>query len=145
MAQQPNTRSRGTREQGKQKSRSGSTAKSTGQSRTQESNAQSRTQESTAQLREDLHQLTQTIEELIGATADDSRSNIKALRDRAEKRLKETRERLESRGERLYGEARDTVEHRLDVSDRYVHDNPWTSLGIGAAFGVIIGMLIGRR
>ncbi|MBF7051826.1 DUF883 domain-containing protein [Halomonas sp. KAO] len=136
MAQQRNTRSRGTREQGKQNTRSRSTAKSTGQSRTQES---------TAQLKEDLHQLTQTIEELIGATADDSRSNIKALRDRAEKRLKETRERLESRGERLYGEARDTVDHRLDVSDRYVHDNPWTSLGIGTVFGVIIGMLLGRR
>ncbi len=66
-----------------------------------------RTHESTEQLKEDLQHLSQTIEELVSATADDSRGNIKELRERAEKRLKETRERLESRGERLYGEARE--------------------------------------
>ncbi|MFP4137893.1 MAG: YqjD family protein [Halomonas sp.] len=104
-----------------------------------------RTQESTQQLKEDLHQLSQTIEELVSATADDSRGNIKELRDRAEKRLKETRERLESRGERLYGEARETLDHQVDACDRYVHDNPWTSIGIGAVVGVVVGMLIGRR
>jgi len=101
--------------------------------------------ESTEQLKEDLHHLTQTIEELVNATADDSRSNIKELRGRAEKRLKETRDRLENRGERLYDEARDSVEHQVDAVDRYVHDNTWTSIGIGAALGIVVGMLIGRR
>ncbi len=110
-----------------------------------EPSSHSRTSESTQQLKEDLHHLTQTIEELVSATADDSRSNIKELRERAEKRLKETRERLESRGERLYGEARDNVTQRVDACDRYVHDNPWTSVGIGAAVGVVVGLLIGRR
>lgn len=104
-----------------------------------------RAHETTQQLKEDLHHLTQTIEELVNATADDSRSNIKELRDRAEKRLRETRDRLESRGERLYGEARDSVEHQVDALDRYVHDNPWSSIGIGAAAGVVIGLLLGRR
>lgn len=104
-----------------------------------------RTHESTEQLKEDLQHLSQTIEELVSATADDSRGNIKELRERAEKRLKETRERLESRGERLYGEARETIDHQVDACDRYVHDNPWTSIGIGAGVGVVIGLLIGRR
>lgn len=101
--------------------------------------------ESTRQLKEDLQHLSQTIEELVSATADDSRSNVKELRDRAEKRLKETRQRLEARGERLYGEARDSIHHQADACDRYVHENPWTSIGISAAVGVVIGMLIGRR
>ncbi|KAA0011332.1 DUF883 domain-containing protein [Billgrantia pellis] len=101
--------------------------------------------ETTRQLKEDLQHLSQTIEELVSATADDSRSNVKELRDRAEKRLKETRQRLESRGERLYGEARDSISHQVDSCDRYVHENPWTSIGIGAVLGMIIGMLIGRR
>ncbi|MDZ7852358.1 MAG: DUF883 family protein [Halomonas sp.] len=104
-----------------------------------------RTSESTQQLREDLNQLTQTIEELVNATADDSRSNIKELRERAEKRLKDTRERLETRGERIYDEARENVTQQADACDRYVHENPWTSIGIGAGVGVVIGMLIGRR
>lgn len=104
-----------------------------------------RASESTQQLKEDLHHLTQTIEELVNATADDSRSNIKELRERAEKRLKDTRDRLEARGERLYGETRETLTQQADACDRYVHDNPWTSIGIGAAMGVVVGMLIGRR
>lgn len=104
-----------------------------------------RTHESTEQLKQDLQHLSQTIEELVSATADDSRNNIKELRARAEKRLKDTRERLESRGERLYGEARETLDQQVDACDRYVRDNPWTSIGIGAGVGVVIGMLIGRR
>lgn len=103
------------------------------------------TDATTQQLKEDLRHLTHTVEELVSATADDSRSNIKELRERAEQRLKETRERLEARGERLYGEARDSISHQVDACDRYVHDNPWTSIGIGAAVGMVIGMLIGRR
>ena len=31
------------------------------------------------------------------------------------------------------------------ATDEYVHENPWKSVGIGAAAGVIIGMLIARR
>lgn len=104
-----------------------------------------RTEESTEQLRADLQHLSQTIEELVKATADDSRSNIKELRERAEKRLHATRERMEARGERLYGEARDSVREQVDACDKYVHDNPWTSIGIGTAVGMVIGMLIGRR
>ncbi|MCC5882444.1 MAG: DUF883 domain-containing protein [Halomonas sp.] len=103
------------------------------------------TDDTSRQLREDLHQLTRTIEELVSATADDSRSNIKELRERAEKRLKDTRDRLEARGERLYDEARDTMHEQADAVDRYVHDNTWTSIGIGAAVGVVIGVLLGRR
>lgn len=31
------------------------------------------------------------------------------------------------------------------VTDEYVHDNPWKSVGLGAAVGVVVGMLIARR
>ncbi|MDR5901135.1 DUF883 family protein [Halomonas icarae] len=104
-----------------------------------------RNQVTNAQLKEDLQHLTQTIEEMVSATADDSRGNIKELRERAEKRLKETRARLEARGEQIYGDARETIDHQVDACDRYVRDNPWTSIGIGAGVGIVIGMLLGRR
>nr|WP_110668679.1 DUF883 family protein [Salinicola halophilus] len=95
---------------------------------------------STAQLKEDLRNLSHTVEELIHATADDSRGNITELRDRAQQRLQDTRARLEARGEAIYSGARD----QMDATDRYVHDNPWTSIGIGAAAGVVLGLLLGR-
>ena len=31
------------------------------------------------------------------------------------------------------------------VTDEYVHDNPWKSVGLGAAIGVVVGLLISRR
>ena len=31
------------------------------------------------------------------------------------------------------------------VADNYVHDNPWTAIGIAAGVGVVLGMLISRR
>jgi ElaB/YqjD/DUF883 family membrane-anchored ribosome-binding protein len=31
------------------------------------------------------------------------------------------------------------------ATDRYVHDNPWTSLGVAAAVGMLIGFLVGQR
>lgn len=31
------------------------------------------------------------------------------------------------------------------TADVYVHDNPWKAVGLGAALGVIAGMLIGRK
>ncbi|WP_136247532.1 DUF883 family protein [Halomonas borealis] len=105
----------------------------------------SHTRETSDQLKQDLQHLSQTVEELVNATADDSRHNIKELRERAEQRLHETRARLEARGGRAYHDARETVTQQADACDRYVRDNPWTSIGIGAAAGVVIGMLIGRR
>ena len=31
------------------------------------------------------------------------------------------------------------------AADDYVHDNPWRSIGIAAGFGLVVGLLIGRR
>lgn len=31
------------------------------------------------------------------------------------------------------------------ATDEYVHENPWKSVGIGAAVGVLVGLLIARR
>lgn len=31
------------------------------------------------------------------------------------------------------------------ATDEYVQDNPWKSVGVGAAIGVVIGMLLARK
>ena len=100
---------------------------------------------STEQLRDDLKQLSSTLEDLLSATADDSSETVKEWRSKAEARLKDPRARLEATGERVYRQTRDSVTDQVDACDRYVHDNPWKSIGIGAAVGCIVGMLIGRR
>lgn len=101
--------------------------------------------EQSEQLKEDLRQLSDTVEELVNATAKDASSEMNDLRSRAERRLKDTRSRLETQGEKIYTETRDSLSHQADCCDRYVHDNPWTSIGIGAATGVVVGLLLGRK
>ena len=31
------------------------------------------------------------------------------------------------------------------ATDEYVHENPWTSIGVGAAVGVLIGLIVARK
>ena len=97
------------------------------------------------QLKEDLRHLSETVEELMNATSKDASSEMRDLRERAERRLKDTRTRLEARGERFYEDTRETLSEQAACCDRYVHENPWTSIGIGAAAGLVVGMLLGRR
>jgi len=97
------------------------------------------------QLRDDLRHLTETVEELVNATSEDASSEMRDLRNRAERSLKDTRARLEARGERIYTDTRDALSDQADSCDRYVHENPWTSISIGAAAGLVVGLLLGRK
>ena len=31
------------------------------------------------------------------------------------------------------------------VTDEYLHGHPWTAMGIAAAFGLLVGFLLGQR
>jgi ElaB/YqjD/DUF883 family membrane-anchored ribosome-binding protein len=31
------------------------------------------------------------------------------------------------------------------ATDAYIHENPWTAIGVSAGIGLVIGLLIGRR
>lgn len=97
------------------------------------------------QLKDDLRYLSETVEELVNATSKDASGEMRDLRARAERRLKDTKSRLEAQGERIYEDTRDTLSNQAECCDRYVRENPWSSIGIGAAAGVVIGMLLGRR
>jgi ElaB/YqjD/DUF883 family membrane-anchored ribosome-binding protein len=41
--------------------------------------------------------------------------------------------------------ATDTAKNVGEVTDRYVHENTWASIGFAAVLGCFIGFLIGRR
>lgn len=80
-------------------------------------------------------------EELLKATANQTGERVSAARERVEESLRETRERLT--------ELQDDVVARSKAAarrtDEYVHENPWQSIGVGAAVGFLLGMLISRR
>lgn len=91
-------------------------------------------------LAQDLRTVVADTEELLRATADQAGEKAASLRERAQANLAQARARLL--------EAERAVVERTKVAakatDEYVHENPWQAVGIAAAAGVLVGMLIGR-
>jgi len=81
------------------------------------------------------------VEELLKEAATSTGDKAAELRDSALTALKRARETLV--------DVQDTVVERgkaaARATDDYVHDNPWRSLGMAVAAGIVIGLLINRR
>ena len=45
----------------------------------------------------------------------------------------------------LEGEAVDRAKAAARVTDDYVHDHPWQSIGVGIAIGFALGLMMNRR
>ncbi|RKQ40389.1 YqjD family protein [Enterobacter sp. R1(2018)] len=92
-------------------------------------------------LRAELKSLADTLEEVLSASTGKSKSELEKLRGKAEKALKESRSRLGETSDAIVKQTRETAEKAED----YVRENPWTGVGIGAAIGVVLGVLMTRR
>ena len=97
--------------------------------------------DNTDHLRAELKSLSDTLEEVLSSSSDKSKEELSKLRSKAEKALKESRYHL--------GETGDVIAEQTRVAaaraDDYVRENPWTGVGIGAAIGVVLGVLLSRR
>lgn len=80
-------------------------------------------------------------EELLKATANQTGDKINAARARAEESLREARRKI---GE-IEGDMVGRTRAAAKAADRLIHDNPWHSVGIATAVGIMLGVLIGRR
>ena len=98
-------------------------------------------QASTRRLMEDLRTVVADAEALMTATAHDATEKARDARKRATASVEQARARLVEIEEELTKRAKAAAAD----ADRYVHDNPWQSIGIAAAVGVVIGLIVGRR
>lgn len=80
-------------------------------------------------------------EELLRATASQAGDKATEVRARVQARLADAKVRLADAEAVVVDRAKQVGR----VTDDYVHDNPWRSVGIAAGFGFIVGLLIGRR
>lgn len=96
---------------------------------------------SSQQLTADLKAIVNDAEALLKATAGDAGDKLGGVRDRLEESVKVTRARMVEMEEALVAQTRAAAR----ATDQYVHDNPWPSIGIAAAAGLVVGVLIGRR
>jgi ElaB/YqjD/DUF883 family membrane-anchored ribosome-binding protein len=80
-------------------------------------------------------------EELLRLTANQAGDKVSEIRSRAQDHLVSAKAKLADAEAAL----RDNAKAMARVTDDYVRDNPWQSVGIAAGFGFLLGLIIGRR
>ena len=91
-------------------------------------------------LIQDFRLVVADTEELLRATAGVAGEKISVARERMQENLANAKARLASAEADVIAKTKEAAK----ATDEYVHENPWTAIGVAASVGVIVGMLIGR-
>ena len=89
----------------------------------------------------DLRVVIGDAEELLRATAHAAGETVAAARAKVQASMNGAKKRLTEAGAATV----DNAKVAAQAADEFVHEHPWQAVGIGAAIGVILGMLISRR
>ena len=92
-------------------------------------------------LMADLRLVVEDAEALLRTTAGQAGEGAAEMRVRVQETLRKARDSLADAQEVALAKAKEAG----SVADDYVHDRPWTSIGIAAGVGLVVGLLIGRR
>jgi ElaB/YqjD/DUF883 family membrane-anchored ribosome-binding protein len=80
-------------------------------------------------------------EELLKATAQNAGETVAAARAKVQASMNGAKKRLADASDATL----DSAKVAARATDEFVREHPWQAVGIGAAVGVILGMLISRR
>ena len=89
----------------------------------------------------DLKVVISDAEEILRATAGAAGEKMGEMRERIEIRLRDAKARLADAEVALL----DKAKAACNATDDFVHDRPWQAVGVAAALGLALGVLIGRR
>jgi ElaB/YqjD/DUF883 family membrane-anchored ribosome-binding protein len=92
-------------------------------------------------LLDDFSTMLTEAEDLLKRAGNETCERAKDLRAQVEAKLLSAKLQLQE----LEGEAMDRAKAAARVTDDYVHDNPWGAIGVAAAAGFLIGLMINRR
>ena len=92
-------------------------------------------------LLDDFSAMLTEAEELLRSAGNETGERAKDLRAQVEAKLLAAKLKLQE----LEGEAIDRAKQAARITDDYVHDNPWVSIGVAAAAGFLIGLMVNRR
>jgi ElaB/YqjD/DUF883 family membrane-anchored ribosome-binding protein len=99
------------------------------------------TQAQKDRLIRDLHSVVAEAEALLKATAGQAGEGSAELRARVQDSLDRARRHLLD----LQDAAVERARAAGRAADDYVHDKPWQMIGLAAAVGVLLGLLLSRR
>ena len=93
------------------------------------------------QVVSDIKSAISDAEEMLSATADQAGDKVARLRERIKTRLADAKVRLMDAEELLVAKTKAAAR----ATDEYVHESPWTAVGVAAGVGLLVGLIIGRR
>ncbi|HSD36229.1 MAG TPA: DUF883 domain-containing protein [Rhodocyclaceae bacterium] len=97
--------------------------------------------DTTSDLIEESQDILRETEQLIATAVGATGEEAKALQVRIIDALERAKKSLTEAERAAVAKARAAAK----ATDTYVHENPWKAVGLGAAVGIVIGMLIARR
>ncbi len=89
----------------------------------------------------DLKVVVADVEELLRATASQAGEKVSAARERIQASLAAAKVKLTETERALLEKSKLAAK----AADEYVRENPWQAVGIAAAAGLVLGVLISRR
>lgn len=93
------------------------------------------------QLVTDMKSVIADAEDMLQATADQAGEKVASLRARIQDRLHGARVRLSEAETVLVDKTRAAAR----ATDVYVHESPWTAIGVAAGVGLLVGLVLARR
>lgn len=96
---------------------------------------------SKGKVADDFKAMVNDAEALLHATAQVSGESFAAERVKFAEKFKRAKMQLIEAEQRVV----ETAKQAATATDQYVHNNPWTSVGIATAVGMLIGFLAARR
>ena len=94
-----------------------------------------------ARASREFHNFVADIEDLISKTTSLTGEDLQKAKEQLSERIATARTYLDDISESITQRARQTA----TVTNKYVHDQPWAAVGIGAAVGVIVGFALASR
>ena len=94
-----------------------------------------------SRLVDDFSAVLAEAEDMLKRAATETGEKARDLRSQVEAKLLTAKLRLQE----LEGQALDQAKEAARATDTYVHDNPWQAIGVAAAVGFLLGLVVARR
>jgi len=94
-----------------------------------------------SRLIDDFSAVLSEAEDMLRRAAGETGDKARDMRSQVEAKLLSAKLRLQE----LQGQAMDQASAAARPTDDYVHDNPWQAIGVAAAVGFLVGLVVSRR
>ena len=89
----------------------------------------------------DIQNVVTDAQELLKTVQSEGQTRLTEVKGQVQAKLDNAKQMLGQLGTQV----QDGAKQAMDTTDTYVRDNPWRAVGISAAVGALVGILIARR